>query len=340
MRKFLATIIALNRVTILFFGIVFSLAAFNVIASAQVTAVSGSAYGYSLSVGLFGGPPSTRGPIPTVTLPAGGSAVPITATAPTGSAIVGPAIFFSSGPITVSTQGTIGATGAATSSTSITNINTSGAEPFTASNLASTCTASQNTRSGSTTITGGTLITDNGNDINGDGDFTDPGEHPPVTVPLAVNPAPNTSIDGHIHVNGAQDNFRYIFNEQITNPDGSLTVNAAHERLFGPIAVGDLIIGQSRCGVTAVTTAATVAVGGRVTTPSGRGIRNVRLSLTDSLGNVRIATTTTFGYYHFDDVQVGETYILTAASKRYTFTHPLQVLNINEETYQVNFIAN
>ncbi len=48
MRKFLATIIALNRVTILFFGIVFSLVAFIVTASADVTAVSGSAYGYFL----------------------------------------------------------------------------------------------------------------------------------------------------------------------------------------------------------------------------------------------------------------------------------------------------
>jgi hypothetical protein len=86
-------------------------------------------------------------------------------------------------------------------------------------------------------------------------------------------------------------------------------------------------------------TAATVAVSGRVMTMSGRGIANVRLSLTDSNGEVRTATTTSFGYYRFDDVQAGETYILSASGKHYTFSQAVQVLNINEETEAVNFIA-
>ncbi len=87
-------------------------------------------------------------------------------------------------------------------------------------------------------------------------------------------------------------------------------------------------------------TAATVSIGGRVTTMSGRGIVNVRLTLTDSNGQVRTATTTAFGYYRFEDVQVGETYILSASGKHYTFSQPLQVLNINEETDAIDFIAN
>lgn len=86
-------------------------------------------------------------------------------------------------------------------------------------------------------------------------------------------------------------------------------------------------------------TAATVTVSGRAMTSLGRGITNVRLSLTDSQGNVRMATTTSFGYYHFYAVEVGETYILTARGKNYTFSQPLQVLNINDETEAVNFIA-
>ena len=47
-------------------------------AGADVTAVKGDAYGYFGNVSLFGGPLNTRGPAPTVTLPPGGSAVPIT----------------------------------------------------------------------------------------------------------------------------------------------------------------------------------------------------------------------------------------------------------------------
>ena len=88
------------------------------------------------------------------------------------------------------------------------------------------------------------------------------------------------------------------------------------------------------------TTAATVSVSGRVVTQAGRGISGVQLSLTDSNGQTRTAVSTSFGYYHFDAVRTGETYILSANGKHYTFSQPLQVLNINEETDEVNFIAN
>jgi len=86
-------------------------------------------------------------------------------------------------------------------------------------------------------------------------------------------------------------------------------------------------------------TAANVSIGGRVTTASGRGIRNVRLTLTDAHGESRTATTTAFGYYHFADVRAGETYILSAIGKRFSFSQQAQVLNINEETNAINFIA-
>jgi hypothetical protein len=90
----------------------------------------------------------------------------------------------------------------------------------------------------------------------------------------------------------------------------------------------------------AAPTAATVSVSGRVVTASGGAIMNVRLSLTDSQGSVRTTITDSSGHYQFDDVQAGETYILTATGKRLSFSQPVQVLNINEETNQVNFIAN
>ena len=42
-------------------------------------AVKGNAYGYFGNVSLFGGPLNPRGPAPQVSLPAAGSAVPLTA---------------------------------------------------------------------------------------------------------------------------------------------------------------------------------------------------------------------------------------------------------------------
>jgi hypothetical protein len=214
-------------------------------AQAEVTEVEGSAYGYFSNVSLFGGPPSTRGPAPTVTLPPGGSAVPITATAPTGSATYGPATIFSSGQLNVITRGTTGSTGYVTSKTNVQSVNTSGQEVFTADSVASTCIATEaDTSSGSTTITTGSLQVSEG-DPNVEGDET--------VIQVPTNPAPNTTYEGVYESTG--DSFRYVFNEQIVDPnDGSIAVNAAHQYLLGPVAVGDLIVGQSVCGVTATTT--------------------------------------------------------------------------------------
>ncbi len=216
-------------------------------AQADVTAVRGSAYGLSCTASAFGMSCAPRGPTPTVTLAADASNSPQTARAASVRADAGPATVFSSGQLDVSTQGTLGPSGSVTSSTNIANVNASEQENFTAANLASTCTASETALTGSTTITGGTLQTDNGDD---DPSNTIP-NHPPVTVTLAGAPAPNTTYEGHLHIGNTTDNFRWVFNEQIVNADGSLTVNAAHQFLLGPLATGNLIIGQVVCGVTA-----------------------------------------------------------------------------------------
>ncbi len=83
------------------------------------------------------------------------------------------------------------------------------------------------------------LVTDNGDR-----------DHKPVTVTLPTNPAPNTTYEGHLHIGSKTDTFRWVFNEQISNADGSITVNAAHQYLLGPMATGELIVGQVVCGIT------------------------------------------------------------------------------------------
>jgi hypothetical protein len=207
-------------------------------AAADVVSLTGSAFGSYANVSLFGGPFDERGPSPAVTLPASGGFEQ--ATQASGSVVYGPATFFTSGPLDVRTDGTTGPTGSVTSTTSIQSINTSGNEVFTAAEAASSCTASESGVTGSTTITNGTLQVSEG-DPGVDGDE--------VVIAVPVNPAPNTSYDGQLESVG--DHFRYVFNEQIVSPDGSLTVNAAHQYLLGPTAVGDLIIGQAVCGVAA-----------------------------------------------------------------------------------------
>jgi hypothetical protein len=229
--------------------------------SAAATEGSG-AYGYSASVSLFDGPANKSGPAPTVSLPAEGASTPVVGTAPSAKAQFGPATIFSSGQLDVSTKGTP-ADGSVTSTAKITNVNASGEEAFTSSSVTSTCTGS----SGSTSIANGTLATDGGDDDAGN---TIP-DHPEAKMPVPANPAPNTSVDAHIHVNGSTDSFRYVFNEQITESDGSITVNAAHQYLIGPTAKGDLIIGQVRCSKGAGSSRTGQAAGVQTTTTKAGG---------------------------------------------------------------------
>ena len=86
-------------------------------------------------------------------------------------------------------------------------------------------------------------------------------------------------------------------------------------------------------------TAAQVSLGGRVLTAEGTGIRNVRVTLTASNGATRTALTASFGYYRFEDVPVGETYVVSVAAKRFTFSQPVVVCTIFEEIGDLNFIA-
>lgn len=132
------------------------------------------------------------------------------------------------------TSGTLTATaniqpGFETSSATVQNINMSflGAG-FTATAISSTCTAvTGDGISGSASVGGGTL--------------TGPFGVPTITIP--ANPAPNTtfSIPGVVTL---------IANEQVTNPDGSLTVNALH--FIFASGAGDVIVASSTCGPSAV----------------------------------------------------------------------------------------
>lgn len=227
--------------------------------AANVTSVTGSAYGYrAFNIVLLGGSQADTGPTPSVTLASNASNSPQTASATSGLVQYGPAVLFTSDGISVTTSGSLGPSGSVSSSTQTLNINKSttqptltGSEIFTADRVQSTCSASQSSTSRTTAITNGSLYTDSGLDNNDDGDYTDAGEHAPVSVAIPTNPAANTTYTGHIHLGGgATDNFKVVFNQQSTQANGAVIVNAVHEIFLGPSLTGDLIIGRAVCGVT------------------------------------------------------------------------------------------
>jgi hypothetical protein len=86
-------------------------------------------------------------------------------------------------------------------------------------------------------------------------------------------------------------------------------------------------------------TAANVSVTGRVITGSGRGIRNVTVTMIDSQGGERTAQTTSFGYYRFDDVTAGETITITAKARRYKFNQSSIVRTTNDSVIDADFVS-
>lgn len=82
-------------------------------------------------------------------------------------------------------------------------------------------------------------------------------------------------------------------------------------------------------------TAGLVTVGGRVTNRSGRAVANARVSMTDAAGETRYALTNPFGFYRFQKVPAGETYVFRASAKRYEFAP--QVLTVNGDADDLNF---
>jgi hypothetical protein len=72
-------------------------------------------------------------------------------------------------------------------------------------------------------------------------------------------------------------------------------------------------------GTTLAPTAAPASVSGRVVSSSGMGVRNAIVSLQDGNGSLVTARTNTFGYFQFNSVQTGQTYVLSVQAKGYTF---------------------
>lgn len=84
-------------------------------------------------------------------------------------------------------------------------------------------------------------------------------------------------------------------------------------------------------------TAASVNVSGRVISSNGEGISNARVTMVDGTGETRIVLTNSFGYYAFEQVAAGNTYVFGVSHKRYIFSQPTQVLQVLEELNDINF---
>lgn len=104
--------------------------------------------------------------------------------------------------------------------------------------------------------------------------------------------------------------------ESITIPN----VNTAQGRIKIE-GVGKIYFDISNANLTVnAITADPVMVSGRATSPSGLALSGLKITLIDAAGTRRVATTSSFGTYSFDNVASGQNYTMTATSKRYRFS--------------------
>ncbi len=84
-------------------------------------------------------------------------------------------------------------------------------------------------------------------------------------------------------------------------------------------------------------TAANVSVGGRVSTAEGYGISRARISIVNQNGETRTVSTNSFGYFRFNEIPAGQTYILSVRAKGFQFDS--QVLNVSEDIQNADVTA-
>jgi hypothetical protein len=88
------------------------------------------------------------------------------------------------------------------------------------------------------------------------------------------------------------------------------------------------------------TTAASAFIGGRVTTTGGRGISKAKVIISGgNLEQPRYAVTNAFGYYRFEELSAGETFVLQVVSKGYKFANQNLVVNLQDNLSDINFVG-
>jgi hypothetical protein len=84
---------------------------------------------------------------------------------------------------------------------------------------------------------------------------------------------------------------------------------------------------------------ATASIRGRLRTSTSRGLANAVVVLTNTItGEVRSARSTSFGFFNFQDLPLGDFYVLSVSSKRFVFNR--QTFRLNESLNDLILSAN
>lgn len=96
-------------------------------------------------------------------------------------------------------------------------------------------------------------------------------------------------------------------------------------------------VSSANFAISATPLAAGAIISGRVVDGTGRAVSRATVLLTDGNGGNRTALTSSFGYFVFSDVPVGETYVARVRHKRLVFEPRL--INLSDSFSELDFVA-
>jgi hypothetical protein len=108
---------------------------------------------------------------------------------------------------------------------------------------------------------------------------------------------------------------------RILHLEGSVWVDRTASSNAYPILCSTPVPSLSPFAITLnAPTAADVSVSGRVTTAAGTPVRGAAVTMTGPDGSAKVVVTNSFGYYRFDNVAAGQSYLLGVSARRFRFT--------------------
>ncbi len=159
---------------------------------------------------------------------------------------------------------------------------------------------------------------------------------------VAYDVRTSASFSGSIEIcfNAPNVNDENLFNSLVVfHNEGGVLIDRTSSRDFSERKICATTTNLSPFVVAAplAPSAASASISGRVSTLFGNGVTNAILTITDSSGVSRSTRTGSFGYYRFDEIEVGQSYVLTVTSKRFHFESRL--ISLTEEITELDFIG-
>lgn len=134
----------------------------------------------------------------------------------------------------------------------------------------------------------------------------------------------------------AVDQSKDLAPNAVVSLDGLPTQSGIFDFSITTTSGGNSVVTDYRLNVIP-TTSANASVSGKVFTNDGNALRNAAVLLTDANGNTRKVQTGSFGVYNFDDLAVGQTYIIQVVSKKFTFAP--QTIYLTDNVSEMDFTA-